>query len=205
MATIALELANIPGECMLADHIDQLDAVSLRDSLEIRASQGAGPSVGRAQQRDVELTRYKDRASPKLAQACAAGEDLGEVKIHLFRTVGESVTKFMTYTLTEAFVSRIEYDTIDDVGSPFQPHIGPGEIAPPSELGAPALAGAVASPGSEMIRLAPRSLIGGTRGTPGNREVERLWLNAATIKWTYILAAGGSLEKGWDMRAGRSL
>lgn len=212
MAVITVNIPNVVGESVVAGHADELDAIAIRESLEVAVAQGTARNVGQAKHSDVELTRYRDRASPKLAEVCAAGENIGTVKVYLFRTQGEGVVPFMCWELTDAYVSRIEADTRDEQGEAFMPHLisdtsqQVAQTRPPPVYGFGSLLGSSASP---TIRLSPRALIPTARGAPGNQEVERLWLNATTVKWTYTPyvhgVAGGVVEKGWNIKTGAPL
>ena len=55
-------------------------------------------------------------------------------------------------------------------------------------------------------RLAPLAIAPSHTGAPGNTEIERLWLNASTVKWSYTPYTngkkGGAIEKGWNIQTG---
>ena len=217
MAIIVVEFADILGESTVTGFAEKVDALAIRDAIEVAAPRGSGrmPSsrtVGQSRHSDIELTRYKDRASPKLAQACSSGQNLGEVKVHLFRTIEQGLVTYMTYTLAQTFVSRIEHETLDDSGAAFRPHVGwtppgSGTTTPSPTLG---VAGLMASGGlGASAPLAPLSMAPSPRGIAVNAEIERVWLNAASIRWTYIPythgAKGGAVEKGWNIQQGVEL
>ena len=137
MAVIVVEVPDVEGESQVEGYADKLEALSIRETLEIPlpstvSGQSAARTVGQAKHSDIELTRHKDKASPKLAQACSAGDNLGTVKIHLFRTLEGGLKVYMTYELENAYVSRIEQETLDDSGSAYGPHLaGPRPIRRP--------------------------------------------------------------------------
>ena len=58
----------------------------------------------------------------------------------------------------------------------------------------------------EVIAPQARTQAAAVRGAAGNMEVERLWLNAAQVRWTYTPydqgRKGGAIEKGWNIQAG---
>ena len=214
MAVIVVEFANIQGESTVTGFTDQVDALSIRDSIVVSLPQGSGRTraartVGQAQHSDIGLVRYKDRASPKLAEACSSGRNLGEVRINLFRTIETGTVRYMMYTLGQTFVSRYENDTVDDDGMVFEPTMVPSAPTAPPSWGAVGLMASVLGNSAVNMRPAPRSLRSGSRRGPQNQEVERIWLNAATVKWTYTPYAqgikGGTVEKGWDIQKGAEL
>ncbi len=220
MAVIAVEIDGILGECTIEGYADKLDALALEESIEVAVPQtagsaGPGGGVGRARHSEIELTRYKDRASPKLAQACSAAENLGTVKIHLFRALETGAAVYMSYTLAETFVSRIEHDTLEERGVAFQPHMRPHSsgMLLPSKQGIASLVGVVVKPilggNAAILRPAPRPVHGQARGPATNREIERLWLNASDVTWTYTPyvqgVKTGVVAKGFSIRKSRQL
>ena len=212
MAVIVAEFENIPGESTVTGFEEKVDALAIRESLEVAAAQvsgavGGARTVGQARHSDIELVRIKDRASPKLAQACSSGENLGEMKINLFRTLEQGLVVFMTYTLSQTFVSRIENDTLDGNGVPYLPHfISTSVIGPSPALGLASVVAPLARGQAHAMRVAPRPAVQGIRGPLGNLEIERVWFNAAQVRWTYTPythgVAGGVIEKAWNVQAG---
>ena len=213
MAAIVAEFSDILGESQVAGFAEKLDVLSIRDAVETATPPGsrtrAGRTVGQAKFSDLQLTRIRDRASPKLAEACSAGFNVGEVKIHLFRTVEQGPVVYLTYTLTETFVSRIEFDTVDESGVAYQPHLDTSVTNPPSIYGAGAAVANVTRALRQnmgMLRLAPRSLVSIPRGASTNVDVERVWLNASQVRWSYTPYSdgrpGGAIEKSWNIQQG---
>ena len=206
MAQIAAKIQSIDGECTLDGYEDQVEAVAIRESIVLSAARSSGRATsartaGRSRHSDICLVRYKDRASPKFAEACSSGANIGTVTISLFRTLETGTTRYMTYTLTETLISRYEVDTLDREGRAFGPSMGSARLLPPSW----GVAGLLEKGQGDMAP-APRLLSGGSRGEPLNREVERIWLNAAAVKWSYESfvngASQGTTEKGWSFQKG---
>jgi type VI secretion system Hcp family effector len=212
MAVIVAEFANIIGDSQIAGFEDNVEVLAIRDTIEVSMAQGAGRprstrTAGKSRHSDIELTRIKDRASPKFAQACSSGQNLGEVRIHLFRTLEQGLAVYMTYTLFETYVTRIEQDTLDANNMAFQPHlVASRHTAPPSAWGLASVVGPMTRAQAIAVRLTPRSAVGGPRGIPGDQEIERLWLNAAKVSWTYTPyiggKKGGAVQKGWNLIQG---
>ena len=214
MAVIVVDIQSILGESQIVDYEDKIDALSIRETIETAALQGSGRirgarTVGQSRHSDIELTRYKDRASPKLAVACSSGMNLGEVSISLFRSIESGIVPYMRYTLSQTFVSRIEHDTLDENGVAFQPHfVDNSATSPPSTAGVGSIVAIIARQ-QNSGRLAPRSITGIPRGADTNREVERIWLNASQVRWTYTPfhfgRAGGAVERTWNIQQGAEL
>ena len=203
MARIVVDIQNIPGESELSGYEDHLDAVSIRETVEIPLSKArSGAGGGNARHSDILLTRVRDRGSPKLAEACSAGTNLGEVVIRLCRAREGGMEVYMTYTLGAAYVSRYESDTADDQGLVYMPHFGPpGQPPAPSEYG---IASLLEPPLPEKVRLSPRPMTAQPRGVAGNRDVERVWFNAATVQWLYTGHLDNVLRQ-WSMKTHRPL
>ena len=119
------------------------------------------------------------------------------------------MVQYMKYTLGQTFVSRYENGTLDEDGIEFEPTMVPSAATAPPSWGAMGLMASVLGNSAVNMRPAPRSLRGGSRRGPQNQEVERIWLNAATVKWTYTPYAqgemGGTVEKGWNIQQGTEL
>ena len=116
MATITVNVADITGEsAVVADHID---AFAISDFIN---SNGGGSA---SEVSEVQLHRYRDRASPHLAHACAAGTNLGEVEITLHVNGDDGLEPFYKCKLTQTYVSRIEHQTLDSSGNALKRHYG---------------------------------------------------------------------------------
>lgn len=213
MAAIIVEIAGIEGESTVMGYEDQLDAVGIRDSLETPAPASGGRAkgsrtVGQARHSDVELLRLKDIASPKLAEACSSGRKLDSVVIRMFRTLETGPVLYMSYELTDVFVSRIEHATLDDQGGALEPHIfdsSSTEIAPAASQGAVSLVLTdLKSQGGSRTSIRPVAWKATSSYT--NLEVERVLLNPAQVSWIYNRyiqgQPGGNLQKGWDIQRG---
>ncbi len=214
MAVIVVDIATIPGESRVADFQNKLDAVSIGDIIEVPVPKGGGGSasrtVGKSRHANVELVRYKDIGSPLLANACAGGTNLGTVDIYLFRTLETGLKPYLRYTLEETFVSRLEHETEDDMGTVYGPHIpdgGNNMVAASARHGAASL---LSPSGSESAtRPSVRGVIARPSFAAGNSDCERLWLNAGTIRWTYTEyqngQRAGDTSQGWNIQEGVAL
>ena len=196
---------SIEGEATQTGHEGELEAIAIRDLIE------APTGTAKAQLSEIFLTRYRDKASPKLAEACSMGENLGTVTISLFKNTETGPQVFMKYTLTDTFVSRIEHETAEANGGAFLPHKGYSNYAGHAFRALWNLAGLTqnADRGYSRARANPVPVYPQPVGSTTTDEVERVWLNAATITWTYTPytagVAGGAIEKGWDLQTSVAL
>jgi len=207
MALIVANFPGIEGESTLAGYENLSEAVAIRDSAEIPVPTSSGRvrgsrSVGLAVISDVELTRVKDVSSPKLAEACSSGKNLGSVVVTLFRTIETGLVPYLIYSLEQTFVSRIENETLDEKGLALYPHISESaEVTPSPRHG---LVSAV-FPSLRELRggrtvVRPASWI--PSGTFTNTEIERVYLNASKVTWTYYQYNDGKqtgfVEQSYD-------
>ena len=118
MARIIVDIPSISGASTLTGYEEKIEAVAIFDVVE-SAIAGGTPKLS-----EVALTRYRDRATPAICQAACLGTDLGDVKIYVLRSVGGTVRPYLTYTLTNTMVSRVEFDTAESNGNAFREHGG---------------------------------------------------------------------------------
>ncbi len=212
MASLIMQIQDIPGESTLQGYEKMCEAIALRDTIEVPSARKSGAqraarTAGTARQSDIQLTRVKDCASPKLAEACSAGKNLGTVSVFFFRTIETGAVAYMKFELHETFISRIEWSTLDETGAAYQPHfVSTGDVSPPSSLGVVSVLGPLARGSSSQVRLSPRAMLGVGEGAERNTEIERLWLNPSQVVWTHTAfeqgVSSGQVAKGWDFAKG---
>ena len=79
----------------------------INQKISSTASSAGGASTERADFGDFVFTKYLDKASPKLALACAAGTHIDEILVELCRA-GTDKMKYMSYKLTNCLISKIK-------------------------------------------------------------------------------------------------
>lgn len=103
-----LFVKDIPGESTDDKHKDWIEVLSYSTGITQRpsgsASTAGGATAERADFEDFSIVKALDKASPKLAVACAGGTHIPEVKLELCRA-GEQKVKYMEYKLTDCIVS----------------------------------------------------------------------------------------------------
>ena len=200
MAQITLSIDTINGESALANHVGELEALSIRDAIL------APTTAGSAHLSEVFLTRFRDKASPKLAEACALGSDLGTMVVSVFRNTETGPTVMMTYELTHTYVSRIEHETNEEGGGAFLPYYGYGHLGESSLRPYLVRAGLTMNADRRYSRKRAQptpTFPQPTGAAASNAEVERIWLNPATITWSYKI--GGTVEYGWDLQKNKAI
>jgi type VI secretion system secreted protein Hcp len=105
-----LKIDGIPGESTDDKHKDWIEIVSFSwgasQPASSTASSAGGASAERADFQDLSIVKLLDKASPKIALACADGTHIKEVLIELCRAGGDKV-KYMEYKLSECIVSSV--------------------------------------------------------------------------------------------------
>ncbi len=75
--------------------------------LNSRTGTGGGGGTGKVQVHDISITKYVDKASPKLALACANGKHYSTAKITV-RKAGRGQQEFLTYKLSDVLISSYQ-------------------------------------------------------------------------------------------------
>lgn len=197
MALITIDIDTIPGEATITGHTNELEALAVRDLVV------APTGSARAKVAEIFLTRYVDKGSPKLAEACSMGTNVGTVTINFFKNATTGPTVYMKYVLTDTFVSRVEFATGDSAGNAFLPYDGWAGKAG-HEFGAmwrKSGANQNADRNYARFRANPDPIFPAPLGTSTNDEIERVWLSPATIKWNWS-PKSNAVEKGYNLQTG---
>jgi type VI secretion system secreted protein Hcp len=105
-----LKIETIPGESADDKHKDWIEVLSystgVSQSSSGSQSTAGGRSSGRADFADFSVVHSLDKASPKLALACAKGEHIKSVTMTLNRATGNK-EQYMEYKLEDVLVSSV--------------------------------------------------------------------------------------------------
>ena len=105
-----IKIDGVPGESTDDKHKDWIEVLSyswgISQPKSASASTAGGASAERADFQDFSIVKALDKASPKLALACAQGKHIKEVKIELCRAGGDKV-KYMEYKLTNCIITSV--------------------------------------------------------------------------------------------------
>lgn len=105
-----IRIDGIEGESTDSQHKGWIEAFNYKLAVKQRISNTASSAGGAAAERaDFEpfnFTIPMDKASPKLALACAAGAHIDEIRVEVCRAGGDRVT-YMTYRLCNCIIKRI--------------------------------------------------------------------------------------------------
>ena len=109
-----LQLDGVPGEATDDKHKDWIELLSYNHDMSqpvssTRSSAG-GAATGRTQHGDFTITKFVDKASPKLYEAVSNGKHFSKAKIEVCRAGGSQV-KFLEITLEEVMVSGVQLNS----------------------------------------------------------------------------------------------
>jgi len=97
-----LKIEGVDGESKDRAHGKEIDILSLSWSTAIQSSRAGG--AGKASIEDLSVTKYIDKATPKLFEALATGKHIAEAKI-VVRSAGGNPVEYLKYTLRDIMVS----------------------------------------------------------------------------------------------------
>ncbi|HYL98384.1 MAG TPA: type VI secretion system tube protein Hcp [Blastocatellia bacterium] len=102
-----LKISGVTGESTDSMHKDWIEVLSyswgVHQPKSVVSSAGS-LSAERADFHDFSVTKVLDKASPKLAVACASGEHFSDVTFEICRAGGDKV-KYMEYKLTDVLIT----------------------------------------------------------------------------------------------------
>lgn len=103
-----LKIEGIDGESADEKHKNEIEILSFALGVEqpksAAASTAGSLSAERAQFNDLSIVKAIDKASPKLALACANGEHLKGIRLELCRAGGDK-QPYMEYKFTDVLVT----------------------------------------------------------------------------------------------------
>ena len=103
-----IKIDGIEGESTDEKHAGWIEVTSyntgLSQTVSSTASSAGGASAERADFQDFSITKQIDKASPKLAVACADGTHISSIVVELCRS-GTDKVKFMEYKMTNCIIS----------------------------------------------------------------------------------------------------
>jgi len=108
-ADMFLKLDGIQGESTDDKHKNEIDLLtfSFGATQPGSAGHGGGSGVGKVQVHDMTMTKYMDKSSPKLFEACAKGTHTAQAVLTC-RKAGGTQQEYLKITLKEVIVSSIK-------------------------------------------------------------------------------------------------
>lgn len=108
-ADMFLKIDAIDGESTDHSHKNEIELLSFNfgASQPGSAGHGGGSGIGKVQVQDFHFSKYLDKASPKLFEACATGKHTPKVVLTC-RKAGGAQQEYLKITLSEVIVSSIQ-------------------------------------------------------------------------------------------------
>ena len=98
-----LKIEGVEGESKDKAHGKEIDILSLNWSTAMQSSR-AGGGTGKASVEELSVTKYIDKATPKLFESLVTGKHIAEAKI-VVRSAGGNPVEYLKYTLKDIMVS----------------------------------------------------------------------------------------------------
>lgn len=109
-ADMFMKMDGVEGESFDDKHKNEIQLLSFSFGAAQpgSAGYGGGSGVGKVQVHDFQLTKYFDKASPKLFEACATGKHTATVVVTC-RKAGGAQQEFLTFKLSDVIVTSISH------------------------------------------------------------------------------------------------
>ncbi|MES2190738.1 MAG: type VI secretion system tube protein Hcp [Pseudomonadota bacterium] len=110
MDVIILDLPGIAGECLLTGYADGIECLSYSHAVAMQMSSDISQrdrTPGKPNVQDFTVSKYMDKSSPLLNQACCEGRMIGDGKITIGRNESGAVVPLIVYTLKDVMISSV--------------------------------------------------------------------------------------------------
>jgi type VI secretion system secreted protein Hcp len=105
-----VQISGIEGESTDEKHPGWIEVITfdtgIRQQASSTASSAGGGSSERADFTALTFSKLVDKASPKLALACAAGTHIDTIVLEIYRAGGEKL-KYMEYKLSNCLITSV--------------------------------------------------------------------------------------------------
>lgn len=109
MATqMFLKIDGVEGESKDNTHAKEIDVLSWNWGMAQSATShiGGGGGAGKVNMQDLSVTKYNDKASAKLMQACASGQHFSKATLTV-RKAGDQPLEYLVMELSHVMISSI--------------------------------------------------------------------------------------------------
>ncbi|WP_250475478.1 type VI secretion system tube protein Hcp [Caballeronia sp. GAFFF1] len=104
---IFMKLGDIKGESQDSVHKEEIEVLSWSWGCVQTGTthSGTGGGTGTASVQDLSFSKYLDKSSPTIAQACCQGKHMPEVVLTMRKAGGKEPVEYMKVTLNEVIIS----------------------------------------------------------------------------------------------------
>jgi type VI secretion system secreted protein Hcp len=118
MENIFWEIKGIKGESTSDQGKDQIEVLSFDHEVAMpltHSPSNTSRSSGRAVHKDFKITKRADLSSPILNHKCCGGDDIPEMKIHVWKAdTAKKPIKFLTYTFKSCIITKVHVSCASD-------------------------------------------------------------------------------------------
>ncbi|MEE3936494.1 type VI secretion system tube protein Hcp [Pseudomonas viridiflava] len=118
-----MKVDGVEGESLDADHNGWVELLSYHydaiQSISQTASSSGGASAGGVSLGDFQISKYVDRATPKLFELCCRGSHLKTVTVRIHRAGAEKF-KYMDIVLEEVLIATVSGQGAEQGGFPVE-------------------------------------------------------------------------------------
>ena len=118
-----LNIEGVPGESADDQHKDWIELLGFDHEFVQPASatesSAGGGTIGRVNMGHFTITKYLDKASPKLSEYCCSGKHLPSITIDMLRSSGDSRVKYMEVKMEDVVVAKVRHGRDEDTPDEF--------------------------------------------------------------------------------------
>jgi type VI secretion system secreted protein Hcp len=117
IGAVYLKVDGIPGDVVASGHEAEIEVASAQFGVSQTGIREAGgkASARRASLTTITITKFLDKASPKLFLACATGQHIDSAVLSFNQTINGSISEFLKITLTDVFISSYQVSSGGDL------------------------------------------------------------------------------------------
>jgi len=103
-----IKLGDVGGESTDSVHAGEIDVLSWSWGLSQSGTthMGGGGGSGKVNVQDINLTKYVDKASPKIMMACCNGKHYSEATL-VVRKAGENPVEYVKIRMTDLLITSV--------------------------------------------------------------------------------------------------
>lgn len=105
-----IKITDVPGESVDAKHKGEIDVLAWSWGMSQSGTthMGGGSGAGKVNVNDLSLTKYIDKASPKLQLFCCNGKHIKEALL-VVRKAGEKPLEYIKITMSDCIVTSVSF------------------------------------------------------------------------------------------------
>jgi type VI secretion system secreted protein Hcp len=104
-----LQIGDLKGESQDKKHKDQIDVLAWSWGMSQSGTMhsGSGGGGGKVSVQDISFTKFVDKATPVLMQACSRGDQYKEAKLVVRKAGGKEPLEYIIITMNDVIVTSI--------------------------------------------------------------------------------------------------